>query len=340
MTFEELQRRGYELTRAEYMAGRGEMLRVLRRSLDDIRGEIRKLYDTLEDVSSDELFNEAVKYNRLSQLEQQVGELYRRSAREAGRNIEGHAKTAIANSYYRQQFATQFGLSVSDANMAFAVLSDDVIEASVFGTQEVWRNRFGVPSDYVPKSGALLRAVLDDNRQADVRRLRRAITASLTQGESYTKASRRVKNILDTSASNAVRIIRTEGHRNALAGQLALKRHAQEEGVEARRRIVAVMDDRTRPQSARVDGRVENEDGYFEYPGGMLVRSPGNSGVAGWDINDRESVVMDVPGVEPTIRRGRNPATGENEIMSYRSFDQWAREHGLTRNRYGQIMES
>jgi len=224
--------------------------------------------------------------------------------------------------------------------MAFAVLSEDVIEASVYGTQEVWRNRFGVPSDYIPKSGALLRSILDDNRQADVRRLRRAITASLTQGESYTKAARRVKDILDTSASNAIRIMRTEGHRNALAGQYALKRHAQEEGVDARRRIVAVMDDRTRPQSAQVDGEVENENGLFEYPGGVMVRTPGNSGVARWDINDRESTVMDIEGVEPTVRRGRNPATGENEIMSFRGFEEWRREHNLTKNRYGQIMES
>lgn len=340
MTFEELQQQGYDITKREYMAGREAVVRSLRESLDDIRSRIRKLYDKLENVSPENYFNEAVKYRRLASLEKQVTKAYQKAARSVGRTVEGHAKVGIANNYYRQQFALKLGSSLTDANMSFAVLPDEVIQASVYGTESIWRNRFGTPADYQPRSGALLRAVLADNRDADLRKLRQAITQSLTRGEPYREAARRVKDVLDTSASNAMRIIRTEGHRNAVAGQLAAKRHAQEEGVEARRRIVSVMDSRTRPQSARVDGRRENEDGMFEYPGGLLVRAPGNSGVAGYDINDRETVVMDIPGVEPNVRRARDPVTGETDIISYRNFDTWAREQGLTRNRYGQIMEA
>jgi len=99
-----------------------------------------------------------------------------------------------------------------------------------------------------------------------------------------------------------------------------------------------VIGDRTRPQSAQVDGRMENDDGFFKYPGGALVKIPGNSGVPGWDINDRESVINIIDGVPPTTRRARDPVTGETDIISFRSFDEWAKENGLTRNRYGQLL--
>jgi hypothetical protein len=102
--------------------------------------------------------------------------------------------------------------------------------------------------------------------------------------------------------------------------------------------VVAVLDDRTRPQSAQVDGEYENEDGFFEYPGGVLVRVPGNSGVAAWDINDREVVVDEVEGLEPETRRVRNPETGRNEVISWRNFRTWAQENGLKRNAYGQYL--
>lgn len=340
MTFEQLQQRGAELTEAEYMAGRREVTRALKDALDESRRRMRTLYDKLEGVSPEDYFNEAVKFRRLQSLENQIIAAYRTAARNSGQAIEASAEVAISNSYYRQQYAHVLGASLIEASVTVPVLRQEVIDASVYGTQELWNNRFGRTADYVPKSGTLLEALLDERRAADVEKLRRAITQSLILGESYTKASRRIKDILDTSASNALRIIRTEGHRNAMAGQYAAKASAQEDGLPVRRQIVSVLDSRTRPQSVRVDGRFENDDGLFEYPGGVMVRIPGNSGVAGWDINDREGVVMSIEGVDPTVRRARDPVTGENEIISWQRFDEWAQAQGLTRNRYGQIIEA
>lgn len=337
MTLNELQEQGYDITRKEYMALHRRVTEELRNALDESRRQLRRLYDSLDSVKPEDYYVTAVRLNRLTQLQNGLIEAYNQAARRSGDVIRNASELAISNAFYRQQFAMVLGTSVlEDVNMTFATLPRDVIEASVYGTATQIRDRYGVASDYIPKSGTLLEAVLDRNRAADVDKIRTAVTQALTLGEGYQKAARRIKTILDTTATNAERIIRTEGHRNQTAGQYAMTMEARAQGVPVRRRISSVLDSRTRPQSVQVDGKYENDDGLFEYPGGALVRVPGNSGVAGWDINDREAVIDVIEGVEPTVRRVRNPVTGETDIISWASFDEWARAEGLRKNEYGQ----
>jgi hypothetical protein len=65
---------------------------------------------------------------------------------------------------------------------------------------------------------------------------------------------------------------------------------------------------------------------------------PGNSGVPAYDINDRETMVEIIGDEEPGLRRGRNPVTGENETFSYKNFESWAKENGLKKNKYGELL--
>lgn len=339
MTLSELQEQGYNITRREYMALNRRVADELRTALATARRELRKLYDKLDSVKPEDYYVTAVKFNRLTKLQDDLTKTYNAAARRSGTVIENASKVAISNSYYRQQFAMVLGTSVlDDVNMVFTTLPTEVIEASVYGTTAKIKEVYGKASDYVPKSGTFLKAVLDRNRTADVDKIRTAVTQALTMGEGYQKAAGRVKQILDTTASNAERIVRTEGHRNQMSGQYAMTQEARAEGVPVKRKIVSVLDDRTRPQSVQVDGQVENDDGFFVYPGGMLVKMPGNSGVPGWDINDREGVINVIEGLEPTTRRVRDPVTGKTDIISYRSFDEWAKENGLTKNQYGQLV--
>lgn len=341
MTLKELQDQGYDITRREYMGLHKRVTDELKVALDESRKKLRALYDKLDEVKPEDYYVTAVKYDRLTKLESDLIKAYKKAAKRSGTLIKNGAELAISNAYYRQQFAAVLGTSVlEDVNLVFTVLDKNVIEASVYGTATKIRDKFGKAGDYVAKSGILLEAVLDKNMQADVDKIRSEVTQALTQGEGYRKASGRIKKILDTTATNAERIMRTEGHRNQMSGQYAMTRQAREQGVEMRRQIVSVLDDRTRPQSAQVDGLKENDEGFFEYPGGALVKIPGNSGVPGWDIYDRESVINIIDGVEPTTRRARDPVTGETDIISFRRFDEWAKEKGLTKNRYGQLMKT
>jgi hypothetical protein len=87
-----------------------------------------------------------------------------------------------------------------------------------------------------------------------------------------------------------------------------------------------------------MDGQRVGVDEPFTYPNGVKAFTPGTTGIAKYDINDRETVIDIIDGESPKIRRGRNPITGENEVFSYKSFSSWAKENGLTKNKYGELL--
>jgi hypothetical protein len=48
---------------------------------------------------------------------------------------------------------------------------------------------------------------------------------------------------------------------------------------------------------------------------------------------------VDIINDEPiTIRRGRNPKTGKNEVFSFKDFGEFAKDNGLKKNKYGQLL--
>jgi len=315
-----------------------EVQRELKTALDDSRAQLRQLYDQIGGVGPDDYYVTAVRRG-LSSTQDSIASTYTRAAMRSGDLIVSASALAISNNFYRQQFAVVLASSlVPDFRFTFVVLPPEVIAASVYGTATEIRSGYGKLADYVPKSGTFIETVLDRNRRVDLDNIRTAVTQALTRGEAYPAAARRLKRVFDTSASNAMRIIRTEGHRCQIAGQYALTEQARAQGLDVVRQIDSVLDSRTRPQSATVDGRQEDDRGYFRYPGGALVRMPGNSGVPAWDINDREAVINVIGGVSPTVRRARDPVTGKTDIISYRSFDEWAAGNGLTTNVYGQLV--
>ena len=347
MTFEEINKNAYDLTQSEVKKVRSQMVDDYNRALKDINKQIRKVYnETLSGVAPERYFAVMTKYNRLKNLRDSIQKAYMKSARDAGRKIEAAAKLAISNLYYRHMYALNWSAEAQDV---FVVLNEKVIQVSVYGTPEIWqeiRERklreiervFGELREYQPQSGTLLEELIKKRRPQVLSDIESNIRQGLIKGEGVQKVSRRIRDVMGTDINNAERIVRTESHRNMLAGNFAMTEAARSEGVDVRREIASVLDDRTRRQSAQVDGLKENEEGYFIYPGGVRVRIPGNSGIARYDVNDRESVVNRVPGIEPNTRRARDPVTGENEIISFKSFDEWAKSKGLRRNRYGEII--
>ena len=110
---------------------------------------------------------------------------------------------------------------------------------------------------------------------------------------------------------------------------------AQNAGVDVVRIWDATLDDRTRPSHADLDGKPEDKNGLW-HAEGASADYPGGFGVAELDINCRCIAIETIGGVPPEARRGRDPVTGETDIMSYERFPEWARENDLSVNRYGQ----
>ncbi len=72
--------------------------------------------------------------------------------------------------------------------------------------------------------------------------------------------------------------------------------------------------------------------------GGEKLMYPGDSaGSASNIINCRCTATAVVGDFEPTARRGKDPVTGESSVFSYKTFNQYASDNGLTTNNYGQL---
>lgn len=347
MTLERFQQAADAEIERQVRAFNRELTRHYAQARDEIQRELERLYArVLDGVDPERYYAVAVKYDRLSKLQGQVREAYLRAARRAGVSVREASQLAMSNSYYMNQYAlataTQAAQGVS---LRFNRLPTEIVELAVSGASERfaslerrYRDALGPLDRYLPSSGSTLREILLNRRNADLKRVQDTIVQSLIQGKSVSQSTRELTRTMAISRNNAERIIRTESHRTRALGHYAASENAKAQGSRLRRQIVSVLDDRTRAQSAQVDGLMENEDGQFEYPGGVMVTVPGNSGVPAWDINDRERVIDVVDGWEPETRRARNPATGENEVIGMESFQRWAESVGLQRNRYGELV--
>lgn len=191
------------------------------------------------------------------------------------------------------------------------------------------------------------------DRLATIRRLETAVNEAVETGTSVRQLSKeidtifglrtndgRVVNTWQAIARNgeiyrSVRVARTEmGSIRGIAQRDAMLK-AQALGLDERLQKVSVLDDRTRAQSASMDGQISNKKGEFLYPDGryyVMGMQPKQ-----WRINDRGTTVARIEGVDDDLeRRQRDIETGKNEVVSYRTFDEYAKEKKLKVNRYGQ----
>ncbi len=339
MTFDEMQESIYTLTDKQVKAIAVQMADDYATAMRSIDAKLKKLYlEILSGVHPDRYYAVAVKYNRLKKLLVSVQSDYIKAARASGQKTIAASELALSNVYYRTQYALSWG---EDAFSVFVPINQKIVEASVYGIPQAWdklEKTYGSQLDYLPKSGTLIEELIDKRNPATLSALQSDIRQGLIQGRGYRNTARDVRKTLETDLNKALTIVRTESHRVSSVGNLAMTSAAREEGLDVRRTIVSTLDNRTRPQSVRVDDKQENDEGYFVYPEGELVRVPGNSGKAGWDINDREVVVNRIPGMEPTTRRARDPVTGKSDIISWQSFETWAKSNGLKKNKYGQLL--
>ncbi len=359
MTLEQMGESGFKSTQAEIKKFNSLLAGQYKTALDQIRADTQILYNKitakftpvqLGEILKENpafLYTEALKFDRLQSLQKKVQTQFVKASIAAGNMTTESSKMAISNNFYRQQFGVMFA-NASPVNLSFTVLNPAVVEISVLGTPSVWKkigqdavdrigNKFGDLSKYQPKHGSLTSTILN-NRVKGLQSIQTSITQGLIQGKSFTQTAKDVKQVLDGTASQALTVVRTESQRNQNAGAFANHNQSVSQGIEMDRQILSVLDGRTREQSRTVDTDIADEEGFFIYPGGLLVSFPGNSGVAAFDINDRETVIEIIDGQSPELRRGRNPLTGKNEVMSFKSYPEWMADNGFSQNKTGRWM--
>lgn len=162
-----------------------------------------------------------------------------------------------------------------------------------------------------PVYGLTLKDTLEKNRKEIIYSIKQIVGVGLMNGDRYTTMARRIAEQVDGDYKKAIRIARTETHRVREAGNMAATLEvdkALENGTSGMRMVKTwktMKDERVRPQRRRkgkggwstkmgkganhmiLDGQMVLSTMPFDLQDGNTAMQPGQSGIAGHDINCR-----------------------------------------------------
>jgi len=126
------------------------------------------------------------------------------------------------------------------------------------------------------------------------------------------------------------RLLVTEINRIRSSGDADEYKKELQQGVAVQLTYRAVIDGKTRPQSASMDGEIANAFGEFIYPDGnpYIQHQTGNPS---WDINDRCFTERVDPAFPPKYR------VIDGETVPYKNANQYYKDLGLKKNIYNQV---
>lgn len=282
-----------------------ELAKRYRSAYAEIEAQIGKLFAKMGDTPS---LAESKRYARLDNLRAAIIAEYRKLTKYAIDGTRGNSASIYARGAYGTEWAYDQAVGVA---LKWPVLSVEAIRASVWNgdSGESFAERF---KNWSTK---------------DVIKIQSSITQSLALGGSFAKTARIVRDTINTSYNQAIRIVRTESMRNYSQGHLATYSNLETVGVNARKQWVATLDTRTRDTHGSLDGEFADDEGLF-HSHGYTAEGPGLFNVAEEDINCRCRIVEVIDGYEPELRRVR----GEG-IIPYQSFGDWAGSRGWTESK-------
>lgn len=254
-------------------------------------------------------------------------------------------RDAFSKKAYIEEYNTAYMQS------KYSVINQGIKDGYKFRLPNYTDKQFKEARDYA-LSKLMNKAKMTTGRNLNIAQLEDIIVTGVQQGLSLKNINRDIdialgfrdsagkwignKDDLKGQRYQTERILRTEIGRmrkRARIDQWVM----QQPVVPSKLMLVAVKDDRTRKQSIQVDGEIANEEGKFRYPDGSYYY-PGETGRPQWDIQDREEVIPLDEEYPPESQIERDPSTGQNVIMPYRSFEEYAKDNNLTKNRYGQYL--
>lgn len=179
---------------------------------------------------------------------------------------------------------------------------------------------------YYPKERALKRGIdLAYGKQ----QITASITSSILQGKSLKHMADDLQSRITTMGrASSIRTARTAATGAQNAGRMDSYHAAEKMGIKLRKEWLATLDGRTRHTHAKLDGQTAALD--EEFPNGC--RYPGDpEGPAAEVYNCRCTLVAAIDGVDTSdsLRRARNPWTGESEFVPDMTFSQWESRKGM-----------
>lgn len=344
MTYQAFSNEGYLLTEKERQSIEAAIVEQYKAALKNIQDKMSAMIAKARDagVAPKDQYNWFIQYNRLDSLRTQIYDEYKK----LGKTVEKLQIEAFDLSFSNQYYRTAYQLDWSDP-LTFSPLDPNLVRYAMTGELEAWKaikTAIGEASNYTPVAGTL-KALIAANQDKTLNAIWAQVNAGLINGEGITAIAQRLRTIIggvyngqvDGDLYKALRIAHTEGHRAQNMAELARSYEAQEQGLDVEKMWDATLDSAVRPEHARLDGKRVPIDGTWNMAG-YEASHPGDPSLPpSLSINCRCHSVTVTKEYEPKARRGRDPVTGQNQVFDYKTFEQWAKEKGLKRNKYGKL---
>lgn len=261
------------------------LIEFYREVLKDIKSQLSEMY--LE-YGANVNYSEMARYNRLTNLDNSI-------AYEIGK-IFKLSRTEI-NSFLSENFVLSYNGVEKILNesmnfvFSFQTISLDVIKAAIENTDD----------KFSPLNLIKWKDSLEFEHQVAAKKIQNEIAQGIIQGKGFSRTADAIKKNVEQLTNDVMRIVRTETHRIQTKGRLRGYEEAEKSfkklGLKYKKVLISIIDNRTRTQSIDMDGQKADKNGMFTYPnlkGHVKAPGPGLSGVAKWDINDREQVIIEL----------------------------------------------
>ena len=278
---------------------------TLRQALNEIRVEMSKIY---EKYAVDGILSKAnmTRYNRYTAMESNIIKRLDPAVRANLATIKRLTPEQYEAAFFEAAWAID---NTSGLRLNWGIINTDAIKAA-FAIDD--------PAN-IYMSEALKRYSIEARRQ-----IRMALNNGLAQGKSYTAMMKDIKDALNKTNYEAMRIIRTEGQGAISAGTADAYDRALEDGVDGSMVWSSTLDDRTRDQHRDMDGQVRDADGLFHFPNGETAPYPCWEGLSAENrINCRCKIRMEIAGYSPQLRRTRDQG-----VIPYQTYGDWEEEYG------------
>jgi hypothetical protein len=255
-------------------------------------------------------------------------------------------KDKLSKSFYEQEYITAYMQSL------YVIENTGIKDGYLVKLPKPQKKQMKDALNY-PLSKLMSKRKMKTGRSLDIEQLYTTIVSGVEQGLSLPNINKNIDIALGYRDSagkwigkledrkgqtyRTMRILRTEVGRMRSSAETDQWIN-QQAMVESDLVWIATLDDRTRSQSANMDGQRANAKGEFRYPGNTGWHKQRQSGVAKYDINDRCTTINRDPEYPPESRIVRDPKTGKNTVEPYQDFKQYADKKGLKVNRYGETL--
>ena len=241
-------------------------------AIRDIREVMRKYYDKYA-INGELRDEELAKYDRRDKLNKElqnvVGSLWVANAREIRKN---------ARDQYKQGFNGNIEILEEKADRKIQGEAErDEVQTAL----------------YALVGGMTLKDRLDRRKRDATFRVIESVNEMTMQDVNITTLMKKVQEELEKDGSNAQTILQTEGHRMKEQAKFKSAKHAENQGLEIRKKWVSMRDERVRATHEDMDdkydenGAIPIDEDFINQSTGGRGPTPGNLQTAEDDVNCR-----------------------------------------------------